>query len=358
MKKMISAIACMLALVLCLTACGQSAAAPTGGVSLADGGVLVLSVNPEIAVEYDENGTVTGVTARNDDALAIIASCEGLIGQPTRNVVTDLVTAIGDAGYFVEEVEGEGRQITLEIEPGSSLPNETFLDDVIADIRNCVSANDWTTPLVVEGESDYGMSDYVDTDYGVGNDGFTDYDDTDYGPDNDGVTDYDHNINDDTDYGEGNDGVTDYDGTDYADNTDYGVNADGNTDYNDSDYGVWGDGLTDYDHNDDDSTDYGEGSDGVTDYDGTDYADNTDYGVNADGVTDYTDYGATGSGSTGNTNYGDSAYGDSGYEAPAATNPHASSGNTDYGDSSYDDGSSNYDDGDSNYDDGDSEYDD
>lgn len=390
MKKLISMIACVMAIVLCLTACGQAAANPTDGVSLADGGVLVLSVNPEIAVEYDENGNVTGVTARNDDALAIINSCTGLIGQPAQNVVTELVTAIGEAGYFVEEVEGEGRQITLEIEPGSSLPSEAFLNEVVEGIRICISTNDWTTPVVVEGESDYGMTDYVDTDYGVGNDGFTDYDDTDYGPDHDGVTDYDHNINDDTDYGEGNDGVTDYDGTDYADNTDYGINADGNTDYNDSDYGVWGDGLTDYDHNDDDSTDYGEGSDGVTDYDGTDYADNTDYGVNADGVTDYTDYGTGSSGnkkpttstgstkpscSNGDSNYNDSAYGDTNYDdggsnydgdsgyvaptAPPATNPPVSSGNSNYGDSNYDDGGSNYDDGNSNYGSnyGDSSYD-
>lgn len=289
MKKMISVIVCMLALVMCLTACGQSADTPDNGASLANGGVLILSVNPEIAVEYDENGTVTGVTARNDDALAIISSCEGMIGQPTRNVVADLVTAIGEAGYFVEEIEGKGRQITLEIEPGSSLPSATFLDDVIADIRSCVSSNHWTTPLVVEGESSYGMSNYVDTDYGVGNDGFTDYADTDYGPDNDGVTDYDHNINDDTDYGEGNDGVTDYDGPDYADNTDYGINADGNTDYG-----------------------------------------NTNYG---------------------NTNYSDADYGDSAYDAPAQQTPAAAIPPANYGssDSGYSNFDANADSGYSNY---------
>lgn len=223
MKKLMSMIACVMAIVLCLTACGQAAANPAEGLSLANGGILVLKVNPEIAVEYDENGTVTGVTARNDEALAIINSCTGLIGQPARDVVTDLVNAIGEAGYFVEEIEGERRQITLEIEPGSSLPNGTFLDDVIADIRDAVNRHDWSTPLVVEGESDFGIADYVDTDYGEGNDGRTDYGDTDYGPDNDGVTDYD----DTTDYGEGSDGVTDYDGTDYAGNTDYA--ATGNT---------------------------------------------------------------------------------------------------------------------------------
>ena len=311
MKK--SIIAIMMALVLslgCLTGCGQSATVDNGA-QLASGGVLVLSVNPEIAVEYDDNGLVTGVSARNDDALEIISSCKGLIGQETRDVVTKLVTAIGEAGYFVEEIDGERRQITIEIEAGSKLPHDAFLDEVVSDVRDCVNANNWNVPMDVENESDYGITDYVDTDYGPGNDGYTDYDDPDSGPTHDGVTDYDHNINDDTDYGNGNDGVTDYDGTDYANNTDYGINADGDTDYND-----------------------------------------TDYGPNNDGVTDYTDYGTT-NGSTGNTNYGDS-----GYQAPAATNPPASSGNSNYGDSNYDDGNSNYSNSNygSNY--GDSGYDD
>ena len=202
MKK--SIIAIMMALVLslgCLTGCGQSATVDNGA-QLASGGVLVLSVNPEIAVEYDDNGLVTGVSARNDDALEIISSCKGLIGQETRDVVTKLVTAIGEAGYFVEEVEGERRQITIEIEAGSKLPHDAFLDEVVSDVRDCVNTNKWNVPMDVENESDYGITDYVDTDYGPGNDGYTDYDDTDYGPNNDGVTDYDHNINDDTDYGD------------------------------------------------------------------------------------------------------------------------------------------------------------
>ena len=291
MKKLISMICCVLALTLCLTACGQSAAPNEGGQSLAKGGILVLSVNPEIAVEYDENGTVTGVTARNNDALAIINSCTGLVGQPTREVVTDLVTAIGEAGYFVEEIEGQRRQITLEIEPGSSLPNDAFLDDVIADIRDAVNQHDWSTPLVVEGESDFGISDYIDTDYGIGNDGFTDYDDTDYGPNNDGVTDYD-----DTDYGPNNDGVTDY--------SDYGTTV-GQSDYNDSNTN-YGDGYSDY-------------NDGNSNYD--------------DGQSDYNDS---------NSNYGDSAYGDSGYEAPAATNPPANYGDSGYSDYEADSGYSDY----------------
>ena len=296
MKKMITVIACALALVLMLTACGQAAApiAPTVPAtptepapvqSLANGGVLVLSVNPEIAVEYDAAGTVTGVTARNNDALAIINSCTDLIGRPTRNVVSDLVTAIGNAGYFVEEVDGTSRQITLEIEPGSSLPSGTFLDDVITDIRTTVQNHDWTTPLNVEIGGNNGTTTYVDTDYGPGSDGVTDfgktdYDDTDYGPNNDGVTDFGKTDYDDTDYGPNNDGVTDYVPTEpTTSNNTTGNKTTGskkstsskknNTDYGDTDYG-----KTDYGKSDYGKSDYDKGK---TDYGKTDYDKDSKY---------------------------------------------------------------------------------
>lgn len=216
----------------CLTGCGQNetqsaSSAPTGSASteVATGGVLVLKVNPEIAVEYDDAGNVKGITARNEDARAIIEQAGDLIGQPAREAVKQLVTLIGDAGYFVEEVEGEKRQITIEIEAGSKLPNDAFLDEVVADVKDCVNSHRWQTPLDVVNESDYGITEYVDTDYGPENDGYTDYgddyNDTDYGPNNDGVTDYGDDQND-TDYGPNNDGVTDY--------------GDGNTNYGDDDY--------------------------------------------------------------------------------------------------------------------------
>ena len=333
-----------LALVLCLFAlvgCGSNPTTNEGG-ELAEGGVLVLSVNPEIAVTYDADGNVTKVTARNDDAKEIIAEYAGYEGKACKAVVSELVAKIGEAGYLVEEIEGEKRQITIEIEPGSKLPNNNFLDEVANEVRDCVNENKWNSPVDVKGESDYGITDYIDTDYGPNNDGVTDYDDTDYGPNNDGVTDYD-----DTDYGPNNDGVTDYDDTDYGpnndgvtdyDDTDYGPNNDGVTDYDDTDYGPNNDGVTDYSDygtstpntstngsTDYDDTDYGPDNDGVTDYD------DTDYGPNNDGVTDYndTDYGPN---NDGVTDYDDSDYGSSNYD-----DGNTDYDNTDYGDSDYDD---------------------
>ena len=223
----------MLALVLAMTmstgvlfGCGQNSTEATVTETVEEtsaepqpaGGTLVLSVNPEIEINYDENGNVTEISGRNDDGNAILANYSGYEGKAAREVVTELVTAIGEAGYFVEEVEGENRQITIEIEPGSGLPHETFLDEVASDVHECVSANNWQSPVDLRGESDYGMSDYQDTDYGPENDGVTDYGDGqsnyDEGQSNydDGQTNYDDGQ---SNYDDGqtnyDDGQSDYD---------------------------------------------------------------------------------------------------------------------------------------------------
>ena len=215
-KEIISILVVTLTMILMLaslTGCGQN---PIGGNNgnvggsenntRSPGGVLYLMVNPEIAITYDENGMVTKVEGRNDDGKKVLESYTKFTGKECRQVVTELVNAIGEAGFFVEEIEGENKQIVIEIEKGSQLPSDTFIDEIVSDVRTCVNNNNWKSPVEVEGESDYGITDYDDTDYGSNNDGVTDYDDTDYGPNNDGVTDYD-----DTDYGPNNDGDTDYD---------------------------------------------------------------------------------------------------------------------------------------------------
>ena len=299
MKNVKIILAILLALVLSIgTFAGCSAAAQsisTGSAKLATGGTLCLRVNPEIAVSYDENGNVTELVARNEAAKKILANISGYVGKPTQEVVSQLVTAIGNAGYFVEEIEGNTRKITIEIESGSSLPTGTFLSDVIAEVKKIVENHNWTTPIDVEGESLFGLTDYKDTDYGPSNDGVTDYDDTDYGPNNDGITDYD-----DTDYGPNNDGCTDYghhhgDGNCTENCTDYGNNGGSSGSNNGGSSGgkkTTG-GKTDYGKTDYGKTDYGKTDYGKTYYVKTDYNDGkTDYGKTDYGKTDYgrTDY--------------------------------------------------------------------
>ena len=243
-----------------LTGCGD---APQAGSLPA--GTLTLRVNPEIQIAYDEKGKVLSLTGENGDGKEIVAAYPDYIGKDCEVVVQELVEEIHEAGYFVEDIDGEKRQITIEIETGSRIPHDDFLDEVVDDVQECVNSHSWNSPAEPAGETRHAQPRYDDTDYGPNNDGVTDYADTDYGPNNDGVTDYA-----DTDYGPNNDGVTDY-----AD-TDYGPNNDGVTDYADTDYGPNNDGVTDYSY-----TDY---DDGDTNYD--DGGDDTDYG---DDDTDYGD---------------------------------------------------------------------
>ena len=112
---------------------------------------------------------------------------------------------------------GTIKGITIEIEVGSVLPNNTFVDKVVAEVKDYVSSNNYRNSIELEGNTDYGITDYNDTDYGPNNDGITDY----------GITDYGR-----TDY---NDHVTDYGKTNYDDHaTDYGrTNYDKDSGYDD-----------------------------------------------------------------------------------------------------------------------------
>ena len=303
-----------------LTACGSHAGTDTSQspadstnpvVQQADNGsvgTVLLSINPEIEIDYDTVGNVVALTGLNEDGKAVLISYTGYEGKPCTAVVGELVDEINAGGYFDDTIDGHAKNIVLKMERGSQYPSDQFLNELAEAVRLVVEADQIGSQTVALDDDDYdgaygekgyinaaaaqsilstqlGRDDiqFVEKDYDLDDgeyevefimDGveyeyevnavtgkvvemdmdYQDYDDTDYGPDSDGVTDYD-----DTDYGPNADGVTDYD------DTDYGPNADGVTDYDDTDYGPNSDGVTDYD-----DTDYGPNADGITDYDGDD----------------------------------------------------------------------------------------
>ena len=325
-----------------LTACGTDAGtaslpgadAPTAPVQTQSGGsvgTLLLSVNPEIEMDYDAAGKVVALSGLNDDGRAVLSSYTGYEGKACTVVVGELVNAINTAGYFDATIDGNEKNIVLKLEQGSQYPSDQFLNDLADSVRLVVQAGQIGSQTVTLDADDYdatyGDKGYINTQAAqdilsaqLGRDDIQfvekdyDLDDGEYEVEfvMDGV-EYEYEVNavtgkvtemdmdyqdyDDTDYGPNADGMTDYG------NTDYGPNADGVTDYNDTDYGPNADGVTDYN-----DTDYGPNADGVTDYG------NTDYGPNADGVTDY-----------GNSNYGSSNYGSSNYGA-------SNYGSSNYGD--------------------------
>ena len=353
------------------------APAEAGSTALAETGILVLSVNPEIQIDYDKEGIVTAITGRNEDGKKIAEASQDEIGKNCDEVLKNLITEIHSAGYFVEDIDGHQKNIVVQIEPGSVLPSDDFLENMSASTQNAVKNLKLTSDIVTIDDDDYDptyttaekLSPYITLEKAKeialaqadANAADAVFDDKEFDHDDGtaifeleftaGGVEYEYDVDavtgkvlkaehkggaqtgsqtgsqtgtpaqtstgstnyDDTDYGPNNDGVTDYN------DTDYGPNNDGVTDYNDTDYGPNNDGVTDYN-----DTDYGPGSDGVTDYN------DTDYGPNNDGVTDY---------DSGSTNYGSTNYDDGG-----TTN--YDDGSTNYGSTNYDDGGSNYSDDD------------
>lgn len=324
-KILAISISCIMAAAV-FTGCGKTdneTASKTDTITAA--GHLYLSVNPEIKISYNNDGLVTKIIGVNGDGKDIVSDYDNYIGKECREVVSELVEEIHEAGYFVEEVEGEQKKIVIELEEGSKLPDDDFLDKISDDVSKTVAGLDLGSDIVVRDDdivSDYGTSDYDTTesttdgnsDYDT-NDGNTDYDDTDYDSDDD-VIEIPVTPSGESDYG-----TSDYDTDDS--NSDYGA-SDYETDDSNSNYGA-----SDYD-TDDSNSDYG-----ASDYDTDDS--NSDYGSSDydDGESDYkpvqTAPPATQAPAVnGNSDYGNSDYGNSDY------------GNSDYGSSDY--GNSDYDD--------------
>ena len=67
----------------------KAALSATEGTALADSGTLYLKVNPEIAINYDENGKVTSIVGENDDGTEIVNMYPEFIGKDSGFVVKD-----------------------------------------------------------------------------------------------------------------------------------------------------------------------------------------------------------------------------------------------------------------------------
>ena len=130
----------------------EAAPAPVAAEAVTPAGVLYLKVNPEIALHYDENGNVTKLEAQNPDAVEILKQVTGYEGKQTQEVLEQLVQLIGEAGYLVEEAEGKARRIVLELDPGSQVPHDKFLEDMAAHVKKCVENTEWVGEVELEYE--------------------------------------------------------------------------------------------------------------------------------------------------------------------------------------------------------------
>ena len=104
-----------------LTACGspagtgssQGAAGNSEPVMQADAGgsvgTVLLSVNPEIEIDYDKAGNVVALTGLNADGQAVLASYTGYEGKACTAVVSELVDEINAGEMCIRDREYRGR---------------------------------------------------------------------------------------------------------------------------------------------------------------------------------------------------------------------------------------------------------
>ena len=120
------------------TAANQTAGG-TGETPVAQAaGTLLLSVNPEIEIEYDDAGLVTEIEGVNDEGRGVVSGYSDYQGKECRTVVSELVGEIYEAGHFNQTVDGHDRNVVVKLEQGSGYPGDDFLRGIEDDVRSTV----------------------------------------------------------------------------------------------------------------------------------------------------------------------------------------------------------------------------
>lgn len=123
------------------------------GQELSESGVLRLKVNPDISIHYNENGVVTEVKGENDDGVKLIEDYADYIGKESGLVLEELIALMSEAGYFIEDVEGESKRIVLELEDGSKLPDDQFLEIMTENIKEAIKKLEVERDVVNDSET-------------------------------------------------------------------------------------------------------------------------------------------------------------------------------------------------------------
>ncbi len=126
-------------------------------------GTMLLSVNPEIEIEYDSKGMVLDIEGINDDGKQICESYTQYEGKDCRTVVNDLVQAIYDKKYFENTVEGHTKNIIIKLEKDSICPDDTFMDDVRSGVQDVVKNCGISSKVIVVNEDDLDDKGYINT---------------------------------------------------------------------------------------------------------------------------------------------------------------------------------------------------
>ncbi len=151
-KKLMTLLATLMALALLLTACGVPA--PSAELSNGAVGTVLLSVNPEIEIEYDRNGLVVELEGRNADGKEVLLSYRDFEGKTVKEVLSELVELIYTSGKYDLEMNGNGKNIVVKLENGSAYPDEKFLEEIAESIRQITDSQGSQSETVVVDKTD------------------------------------------------------------------------------------------------------------------------------------------------------------------------------------------------------------
>ncbi len=157
-RKLLSLIVAAVFFLSLLTACGGTAGgAPVNRDSAsadAEGAVL-LSINPEIKMDYDDKEQVVALIGVNEDGKNVLQNFTGYEGQSCTEVIGKLVDQIHADGYFENTIDGHSKNLIVKLAKDSEHPSENFLDDLAETVRQVVEEEQIGSQTVALDDDDY-----------------------------------------------------------------------------------------------------------------------------------------------------------------------------------------------------------
>ncbi len=147
---------CAAALALAVGFAACTPKAPSDSETAQKAGSILLSVNPEFEIEYDDQGIVIEIKGVNEDANALKLDFDSLEGEKCAEALSVIVEAIHAKGYFSAEIDGHTKNIVIKLDADSAYPDDDFLDEIEKAVRAAVKecSLDSSTLLVPAEELD------------------------------------------------------------------------------------------------------------------------------------------------------------------------------------------------------------
>ena len=98
-------------------------------------GTLLISVNPEIKMDYNYKGRVLKLSGMNESGRAVVRDMKNYQYDPCDEVMEDLIREIYEDGYFDTQKNHPAKNLLIKLEAGSKTPDSEFLEDVADSAR-------------------------------------------------------------------------------------------------------------------------------------------------------------------------------------------------------------------------------